>query len=101
MRGDALPKLVTSAPRPKSRRLARGLRRYESRNVVSVTDDFPIFWERASGANVWDVDGNRYLDLCAGFGVASAGHSNARVVAAAQRQARKLLHGMGDVHPTE
>jgi 4-aminobutyrate aminotransferase-like enzyme len=48
---------------------------------------------------VQDADGRRYLDLTAAFGVANAGHANARVVAALRRQAGRLLHAMGDVHP--
>jgi 4-aminobutyrate aminotransferase/(S)-3-amino-2-methylpropionate transaminase len=60
----------------------------------------PIFWERAAGSNVWDVDGNRFVDLGAGFGVASAGHAHPRVVAALCEQGERLLHGMGDVHPS-
>ena len=48
-----------------------------------------------------DVDDNRYVDLTAAFGVASVGHTNARVSAAIRQQAKKLLHAMGDVHPNE
>jgi 4-aminobutyrate aminotransferase/(S)-3-amino-2-methylpropionate transaminase len=70
----------------------------ESRNVTCL-DPVPVFWERAQGANVWDVDGNRYVDLGAAFGVANVGHAHPRVVDALARQARVLLHGMGDVHP--
>jgi 4-aminobutyrate aminotransferase-like enzyme len=62
--------------------------------------DTPM-WSRARGSHVWDVDGRRYLDLVAGFGVASVGHANPRVVAAVRRQAARLLHGFGDVHPHE
>jgi 4-aminobutyrate aminotransferase-like enzyme len=98
---DLLPLLKTRIPGPKSRALARQLRHYESRNVTYVSDHWPIFWQRAAGANVWDVDGNRYVDLTAAFGVANVGHSNPRVVAAIQAQAGKLLHAMGDVHPNE
>jgi 4-aminobutyrate aminotransferase-like enzyme len=76
------------------------LRRYESRNVTCLSEDFPVFWESAHDATVVDVDGNRYIDLTAAFGVANAGHSNRRVVAAIARQAARLMHGMGDVHPT-
>jgi 4-aminobutyrate aminotransferase/(S)-3-amino-2-methylpropionate transaminase len=96
-----LPSLKTRIPGPKSRALARQLRRYESRNITYVSRDWPIFWQRAASANVWDVDGNRYIDLTAGFGVASVGHNNPRVVAAIQSQARQLIHAMGDVHPNE
>jgi len=48
---------------------------------------------------VWDVEGRRYLDLTAAFGVAAAGHANPQVVRAGQRQMETLLHAMGDVHP--
>jgi 4-aminobutyrate aminotransferase-like enzyme len=77
------------------------LRRYESRNVTFQESDrsWPIVWERAKGVYVWDLEGRRYLDLTAAFGVAAAGHANPRVVAAARRQMGKLLHAMGDVHP--
>lgn len=48
---------------------------------------------------MWDVDGNRYVDLTAGFGVAAVGHGHPAVVEAVRRQAARLGHGMGDVHP--
>ena len=98
---DLLPSRKTRIPGPKSRALSRQLRHYESRNVTFVSDRWPIFWERASGVNVWDVDGNRYIDLTAAFGVANIGHGNPHVVAALKAQAGKLLHAMGDVHPNE
>jgi 4-aminobutyrate aminotransferase-like enzyme len=77
------------------------LRRFESRNVTFMEADgsWPIVWERARGAHVWDTDGRRYLDLTAAFGVAAAGHANASVVRAGQAQMARLLHAMGDVHP--
>ena len=77
------------------------LREYESRNVLFTEPDgsWPIVWERAKGVHVWDADGKKYLDLTAAFGVAAAGHANANVVRAGQKQMAKLLHAMGDVHP--
>src|SRR5439155_12461171 len=77
------------------------LRAYESRNVTHLEADgsWPIVWERARGAYVWDAEGKKYLDLTGAFGVAAAGHANARVVKAGQKQMAKLLHAMGDVHP--
>ena len=92
------PKLVTKVPGPGSLALAKRLADVESRNVTCLTPA-PIFWERAEGANVWDVDGNRYVDLTAAFGVANVGHAHPKVVAALSLQAERLLHGMGDVHP--
>ena len=91
----------TAVPGPRSRELATALRSFESRNVTFVDADFPVFWESASEATVTDVDGNRYIDLTAAFGVANTGHSNPYVAAAISDQAVRLMHGMGDVHPTE
>lgn len=98
---EDLEELRTPVPGPRSRELTPALRSFESRNVTFVDSDFPIFWESASGANVTDVDGNRYIDLTGAFGVANTGHSNPYVAAAVHDQAVRLMHGMGDVHPTE
>jgi 4-aminobutyrate aminotransferase/(S)-3-amino-2-methylpropionate transaminase len=77
------------------------LRDYESRNVTFMEADgsWPLVWERARGAHVWDAAGRKYLDLTAAFGVAAAGHANPKVVRAGQQQMATLLHAMGDVHP--
>ena len=96
---NQLPALVTAVPGPRSRALAARLAQVESRNVTCQQPTPPIFWERAIGANVWDVDGNRFVDLTAGFGVANAGHGHPRVVEAVCDQSDRLLHAMGDVHP--
>jgi 4-aminobutyrate aminotransferase-like enzyme len=96
-----LESVVTAIPGPRSRALAAELARYEAPGVTYLAGDYPVFWERASGASVVDVDGNRYLDLTSAFGVAATGHTNPRVAAAIADQASRLIHGMGDVHPTE
>src|SRR5690606_28589534 len=46
-----------------------------------------------------DVDGNVYVDLTSGFGVAFVGHRHPAVVAAASAQAARLPHAMGDAWP--
>jgi len=97
--GTVLPDIWTAPPGPESRRLAAELARVESPNVTYLGDDFPVFWAEAKGANVRDVDGNVYVDLTAAFAVAGPGHAHPRIVAAVQRQAATLMHGMGDVHP--
>lgn len=61
----------------------------------------PIVWTEAKGANVVDADGNVYVDLTSGFGVASVGHAHPRVVAAVQAQAARLMHALGDVNPSD
>ncbi len=95
-----LPELITPIPGPDSRSLAGQLSRFESQNTTFISERFPVFWARAKGTNVWDVDGNRYLDLTSGFGVASLGFTPDEVVAAIHAQAPTLYHAMGDVHPT-
>jgi 4-aminobutyrate aminotransferase-like enzyme len=77
------------------------LQRVESPNITSQQPEPPIFWQHAHGANVRDVDGNVYIDLTSGFGVANAGHSNAAVTAALSDQATLLAHALGDVYPAE
>ena len=98
---NSLPDVRTPPPGPRSAHLTRELTARESRGVTLVTESYPVVWERAEGSNVWDADGNRYVDLTAGFGVAAAGHAHPRIVAAIRAQAGLLPHGMGDVHPPE
>jgi 4-aminobutyrate aminotransferase/(S)-3-amino-2-methylpropionate transaminase len=92
------PELVSELPGPRSRALAERLAQVESANVTCL-EPIPVFWQRAAGANVWDADGNRFVDLTAAFGVATTGHGHPQVVDAIREQAGDLVHGMGDVHP--
>lgn len=96
-----LPDIQTEIPGPESQALATRLAAHECQNVTYMDKDFPIFWQKARGSNVWDADGNRYLDFTSAFGVTGLGHSPPEVVAALTSQAGELIHGMGDVHPTE
>ncbi len=96
---NALPEIRTAPPGPKSRALLGRLEAVESPGVTYMADDFPVVWHSARGSAVVDVDGNRYLDGGASFGVCFIGHGHPRVVAALQAQSELLLHGMGDVHP--
>lgn len=99
--GRTLPRIVTEVPGPASKALAKRLGRVESRNITRLEGEPPIFWAEARGANVRDADGNVYVDLSSGFGVAATGHANPRVAAAVARQASTLAHAMGDVYPAE
>lgn len=96
------PAIVEPPPGPRSRELSARLARYEAPGVNTLAGDAPsVLWEEAWGANVRDVDGNVYVDLTSGFGVAAVGHRHPEVVAAVRAQADRLLHGLGDVcaHP--
>ena len=97
--GDLLPSIVEPPPGLRSRTLARRLSYLEAPGVNTVgPGEPPILWQEAAGANVLDADGNVYVDLTAGFGVAAIGHRHPRVVEAVREQAGRLLHALGDVH---
>jgi 4-aminobutyrate aminotransferase len=53
----------------------------------------PVVVDHGEGVYLYDVDGKRHLDFTAGIGVTSTGHCHPRVVAAAQEQVGKLIHG--------
>ena len=53
----------------------------------------PVLVEHGEGVYLFDESGRRYLDFTAGIGVTSTGHCHPRVVAAAQEQVGKLIHG--------
>jgi 4-aminobutyrate aminotransferase-like enzyme len=102
-RGDLLPRIVTPPPGPRSRAVAAELDAHEAPGINTLVHGpggpLPnLVWAEARGSNVLDVDGNRYLDLTAGFGVAAVGHRHPRVVEAVRRQSGRLIHGLGDVH---
>ena len=52
----------------------------------------PVFIERASNAELWDVEGQRYIDFATGIAVCSTGHSNPKVVAAVEQQLKRFSH---------
>ncbi|HSM26130.1 MAG TPA: acetyl ornithine aminotransferase family protein, partial [Anaerolineaceae bacterium] len=54
--------------------------------------------DHGKGTEVWDVDGNRFLDFAAGIAVASTGHSHPDVVKAIQKQAEKFIHISSDYY---
>lgn len=76
------------------------MRRARREEEVGANQD-PIVWHAARDCNVVDVDGNRYVDMSAGFGAAAVGHGHPRVVAALGKQSLTLLHALGDLHPSD
>jgi glutamate-1-semialdehyde 2,1-aminomutase len=51
----------------------------------------PPFFERASGAHLWDVEGRRYIDYVGSWGPMIAGHTHPQVVEAVQAAAARAL----------
>jgi 4-aminobutyrate aminotransferase-like enzyme len=94
-RGRALVEALAEAECPAL--TARRARRAER----SGAPHDPIVWTRAAGVNVWDADDNRYVDLSAGFGAAAVGHAAPEVTRAVHAQSDRLLHALGDLHPSD
>ena len=87
------PHIKTDLPGPKAREmLARDAR------VVSPSypRDYPFVMSHGRGAEIWDVDGNRFLDFAAGIAVCSTGHSHPAVVQAIKDAADLFLHISSD-----
>jgi 4-aminobutyrate aminotransferase len=59
---------------------------------------YPFVMSHGEGTQVWDVDGNRFLDFAAGIAVASTGHSHPKVVKAIQDQAEQFIHISSDFY---
>jgi 4-aminobutyrate aminotransferase len=59
---------------------------------------YPFVMDRGKGSEVWDVDGNRFLDFMGGIAVVSTGYSHPKVVKAVQEQAEKFLHISSDFY---
>ncbi len=87
--GFDAPHLVTELPGPKARAHIAFDERYTS---PSLPRAYPIVPVLGRGSVIQDIDGNRFLDFCAGIAVNVTGHCHPRVVAAIQEQATQLLH---------
>jgi 4-aminobutyrate aminotransferase len=82
-------------PGPKARAL---IKRDSAVISPSYPRGNPFVIDHGRGSEVWDVDGNRFLDLAAGIAVTSTGHSHPKVVKAIQEQAEKFLHISSDYY---
>jgi len=82
-------------PGPKARALVE---RDHAVISPSYPRGYPFVMDHGKGSEVWDVDGNRFLDFAAGIAVTSTGHSHPRVVKAIQAQAEKFIHISSDYY---
>ena len=57
-----------------------------------VGHSYHIFADRAENAEVWDVEGRRYIDFAGGIAVLNTGHRNATVMAAVEAQMQRFTH---------
>ena len=90
--------VVTELPGPKSQAL------HDRRKAAvshGLTQGFPVYIERASGAILQDVDGNRLLDLGSGIAVTTIGHAVPAIVDAVSNQVADFTHTCFMVTPYE
>ena len=85
--------IKTALPGPKARAL---LDRDAECVSPSYPRDYPFVMSHGKGAEVWDVDGNRFLDFAAGIAVCSTGHSHPQVVQSIKDAADQFLHISSD-----
>jgi len=85
--------ITTELPGPK----ARSILERDSRVVSpAYPRDYPFVMSHGRGVEVWDVDGNRFLDFAAGIAVCGTGHSHPQVVEAVKDAADLFLHISSD-----
>ena len=73
--------------------------RREAAVVQGVGTLLPVFIDRAKNAELWDVEGNRYIDFASGIAVLNTGHNHPKVVAAVREQLEKFSHTCFQVTP--
>src|ERR1700674_4597172 len=66
-----------------------------------VSVPIPILAHHASGAEIWDADGRRYIDFGGGIAVLNVGHRHPHVIAAVQAQLDAFTHTCFGVTPYE
>ena len=69
-----------------------------SRGVGMMTQ---IYADHALNSEVWDIEGNRYIDFAAGIAVVNTGHCHPKVMAAVANQMTKFTHTCHQVLPYE
>lgn len=92
------PRIVTAIPGPKSRELHARRQSVVPRGAHNL---LPVYIERAHGSILVDVDGNQFVDVCAGIGVTTVGHTNEAVVAAVREQVGRVTHTAFGMNPYE
>ena len=75
--------------------------RREAAVARGVASAAPVFADRAENAELWDVEGNRYVDFAGGIAVLNTGHRHPKVIAAAKAQEDLYTHTSFQVVPYE
>lgn len=81
--------------------LSAALRERQSRAVAAGIATKQLYVARAENAELWDVEGRRYIDFAAGIAVVNTGHRHPKVMAAVAAQAEAFTHTCFHVGPFE
>jgi len=77
------------------------LKRRNAAVAPGIASAVPVFCQRAENAEIWDVEGRRYIDFASGISVVNVGHRHPRVLAAAEEQLQQFTHACFQVTPYE
>ena len=80
------------SPEPELLSAAQEIMHLEREYLVQTYSRYPLALHRGKGCYVYDLEGNRYLDLISGIGVNSLGYSHPRITKIIRQQAGLLLH---------
>src|SRR5438270_13889821 len=83
---------ATTTPEPEVLSPFDQIKALEEQYLLQNYARYPLALHRGKGCYVYDVDGNRYLDLISGIGVNSLGHAHPRITGVIRQQAGLILH---------
>jgi len=86
------PEIITELPGPKAKKILEKDKKYVS---PSYPRAYPFVMEKGEGIWVWDVDGNKFMDMNAGIAVVATGHSHPEIVKVIREQSSKFIHMSG------
>ena len=95
------PKIAVVSTTPVEQSNAALLARREAAVPRGVASAAPVFADHAENAELWDVEGKRYIDFAGGIAVLNTGHRHPGVVAAAKAQEDRFTHTSFQVVPYE
>lgn len=64
-----------------------------------VGNSLPVYIEKAKNAELWDVEGKRYIDFASGIAVLNTGHNHPAVIDAVRQQLEHFTHPCFQVTP--
>ena len=97
----AAPRSAFSSPAPASTSNSSLEQRRIAATPRGVGIGFPVYADHALNAEIWDVEGRRFIDFGSGIAVLNTGHRHPRLVAAIQAQLERFTHTAYQVVPYE